>query len=387
MKKGILCALLCQIIILAVPAGAQTRGVSKTEIIVGTIQDISGPVAALGVHFRNGSQMRFDEFNQAGGAYGRKIRLVVEDSGYDPKKGVLAAQKLIERDKVFAVINNLGTPIAMVTMPTFIDNGVLHLFPTAQIPVAYEPVHKLKFAMHPPYLTTTPLGVKYLVRTEGFKKVGILYQDDDFGQEVSKGAEVALSDLGLPLCQKVSYKRGATEFSSQMAKLKGAGCDLIVLGTSVRETIGAYSESRKIGWNVAMMVTQAAYTAQIHQIGGQVMEGLYGLALLPHPYPEGANKLLADWIERYKKQFGSEPNTWSVGAYIGADIFVRALEKAGPNLSADGVSSAMETISTPTNYFGAPSYSFTKTDHLGNRLVRMTQIRNGRWENLTDYLK
>lgn len=387
MIKKSICTLLCQIAIMASPVFAETQGVSKTEVVVGTLQDLSGPVATLGIHFRNGAQMRFDEVNQMGGIHGRKIKFVVEDSGYDPKKAVLAAQKLIQKDKVFAVINNLGTPIAMVTMQNFVDNGVLHLFPTAQIPSAYEPVDKRKFALYPPYLTTTPLGVKQLVRTQGFKKIGILYQDDDFGYEVSKGAESALGDLNLPLCEKASYKRGATEFSSQIAKLKSAGCDLIVLGTSVRETIGAYSESRKIGWNVAMLVTQAGYSAQIHQLGGAAMDGLFGLALIPHPYSEGANKLLADWIERYKKQFGVEPNTWSVGAYVGADIFVRGLEKAGPNLTVDSVSTALETISTPTDYFGAPSYNFSKKDHLGNRQVRLTQIRNGKWENLTDYLK
>ena len=88
-------------------AGAQTQGVSKSEIVVGSIQDLSGPIAALGTHFRNGLQMRFDEANAKGGVHGRKITLIVEDSGYDPKKAVLAAQKLIQRDKVFAAINTL----------------------------------------------------------------------------------------------------------------------------------------------------------------------------------------------------------------------------------------------------------------------------------------
>ena len=70
-------------------------------------------------------RMRFDETNAAGGINGRKIRLVVEDSGYDPKKGVLAAQKLVQRDKVFAVVSTIGSPVMMATMPLFLERNVL----------------------------------------------------------------------------------------------------------------------------------------------------------------------------------------------------------------------------------------------------------------------
>lgn len=121
---------------------AQTQGVSKDEIVVGTIQDLSGPLAALGTHFRNSLQMRFDEVNAEGGIHGRKIKLVAEDSGYDPKKGVLAAQKLVQRDKVFAAVSNLGSPVMLATMPLFLERKVLHLFPAAAHPSAYEPLHK-----------------------------------------------------------------------------------------------------------------------------------------------------------------------------------------------------------------------------------------------------
>ena len=80
---------------------AQTQGVSKNEIVIGTIQDLSGPVAAYGKHARNGMQLRVDEINEQGGIHGRKLRLIVEDSAYDPKKAVLSGQKLVNQEKVF----------------------------------------------------------------------------------------------------------------------------------------------------------------------------------------------------------------------------------------------------------------------------------------------
>jgi branched-chain amino acid transport system substrate-binding protein len=190
------------------------------EIAVGTLQDLSGPISALGTHFRNGTQMRFDEENAKGGVHGRQLRLIVEDTAYDPKKAVLAAQKLIQRDKVFAVIHNLGSPVVMSTLPLFLDAGVLHLFPAAPLKEVYEPVHPLKFAMSPSYTLSVPPAARHLIQGNGYRRVGILYQDDDMGLEVLRGLDAMMLDLKLDWCEKVSYKRGATDFSSQVAKLK-----------------------------------------------------------------------------------------------------------------------------------------------------------------------
>jgi branched-chain amino acid transport system substrate-binding protein len=87
-----LSALACAAALSAAPAWAQSQGVSKTEITLGSIQDLSGPLAGFGKQIRNGMTLRVDELNEQGGINGRKIKLIVEDSGYDPKKAVLAAQ-------------------------------------------------------------------------------------------------------------------------------------------------------------------------------------------------------------------------------------------------------------------------------------------------------
>src|SRR5580692_7435769 len=101
------------------------QGVTKDEVVIGTIQDLSGPIAAFGKQTRNGIQMRIDEANEAGGVQGRKLRVVVEDSGYDPKKGVLATQKLLQKDRIFAMIGTLGTSVTLTSMPLVLDKGVL----------------------------------------------------------------------------------------------------------------------------------------------------------------------------------------------------------------------------------------------------------------------
>ena len=357
------------------------------EIVVGTVSDLSGPIALLGVPVRDGMLMRFDEANAAGGVHGRRIRLVVEDAGYDPKRAVLAARKLVQRDQAFAFIANMGTPVVMATMPIVLDAGRLHLFPFSPHSATYEPLHPLKFQNFAPYQDYMEAATRHMVRERGYRRSCLLYQDDDYGLEVMKGVEKALAGLGTELIERTSYKRGATDLSSQVARLRAARCDLVVLATVVRETVAAMAEARKIGWEVDMLVTASGYSAQTHELGGAVVEGLYGVSVLPHPYAEGANSQLAAWIERYRARFNAEPNVWSVMGYTLADLFVRTAEATGPELTVEAFARTLEGMEFSRDYFGSPNYRFTPEDHLGNRHGRLAQIRNGRWELITDYLQ
>ncbi len=366
---------------------ADVAGVSAREIVVGHISDLSGPIAMLGTPVRDGMLMRFDEANAAGGVHGRKLRLAVEDAGYDPKRGVLAARKLVQRDKAFAFIATMGTPVVMATMPVVLEAGRLHLFPFSPHKATYEPLHPLKFQNFAPYQDYMEAATRHMVQAGGYRRTCLLYQDDDYGLEVMKGVETGLERLGQTLFERTGYKRGATDLSSQVARLRAAECDLVVLATVVRETVAAMAEARRIGWKVDMLVTASGYSAQTHELGGDAVEGLYGVSVLPHPYAEGANSQLADWIERYRARFGAAPNVWSVMGYSLADMFVRTAEATGRDLTPEAFARTLERLEFTRDYFGSPSYRFSADDHLGNRHGRLAQIRNGRWELITDYLR
>ncbi|MFV8825045.1 ABC transporter substrate-binding protein [Thauera sp. WH-2] len=360
---------------------------SDEDIVVGTISDLSGPIAMLGVPVRDGMLMRFDEVNAAGGVHGRRIRLAVEDAGYDPKRAVLAARKLVQHDQTFAFIANMGTPVVMATMPIIVDAGRLHLFPFSPHRATYEPLHPLKFQNFAPYYDYMKAATAHMVREKGYARACLLYQDDDYGLEVMKGVEAGLKQQGRELVERTSYKRGATDLSSQIARLRAARCEFVVLATVVRETVAAMAEARKIGWEVDMLVTASGYSAQTHELGGDAVEGLYGVSVLPHPYAEGARPELADWITRYRARFNAEPNVWSVMGYTLADLFVRTASATGPALTQEAFARTLERITFPPDFFGSPAYRFSAEDHLGNRHGRLAQIRGGRWVPITDYLE
>ena len=269
-------------------SGAQSQGVSKTEILVGTIQDFSGPLAGYGKQVRSGMTLRVEEVNEQGGVHGRKLKLAAEDDGYDPKKAVLAAQKLVNQDKVFIMAGHLGTAPNMAAMPVQFEKNIINFFPITAAREMYEPFHKLKYSFAATYYDQMRTALPAIVKEKSAKKVCTIYQDDDFGLEVLRGAEAGLKTLNMEVAEKTSFKRGATDFSSQVAKMKAAGCDLVVLGTIIRETIGTIAESRKTGFNPIFFGSSAAYTDLIHKLGGKPMDGLYATMTTQHPYLDDA---------------------------------------------------------------------------------------------------
>jgi branched-chain amino acid transport system substrate-binding protein len=372
---------------MAVPlAQAQTQGVTKDEIVLGSIQDLSGPIAGFGKQAANGIRMRVDEINEAGGINGRKFKLVIEDSGYDPKRGLLAAQKMVQQDRIFAMVGTIGTPVVMATLPVLLERNVLHLFPLSAAREMYEPLHKLKFSFAAPYYNQARSGVQYMAKDRGAKSFCIIYQDDEFGLEVLRGAEEGLKKIGMDFVEKTTYKRGATDFSSQVARMQGAGCDTVVMGTIIRETIGTIGTARKMGWNPNFIGTSASYTELIHKLGGKAMDGFYSAFQVSVPYLDDASKNVRDWGNRYKAKYNEDPTVFSAYGYAMITMFAQAADKAGPNLTTEGFVKVMESVFFPRDMFGSPGYRFTPTNHLGNEKSRIGQIQNGKWVPVTDYL-
>ncbi len=375
------------IAVFSAQAAAQSQGVSKTEIIIGTILDQSGPLAGFGKQSRLGMQLRVDEVNEQGGINGRKLKLLVEDDGYDPKKAVLAAQKLVNQDKIFIMAGHLGTAQNLASMPVQFEKNVVNFFPITAAREMYEPLDRLKYSFAATYFDQMRELLPGLIKEKNAKKVCTIYQDDDFGLEVLRGAEAGLKTAGMTLVEKTSFKRGATDFSSQVAKMKASGCDLVVLGTIIRETIGTIGESRKTGFNPTFIGSSASYTDLIHKLGGAAMNGLYAAHTVQHPYLDEASQPIRFWANKYKTKFNEDPTVFSVYGYSLIDTFAKAAQKAGPNLSTDTFIKAMDTMTVEPDMFGSPAMTFSATKRLGNDLSRLSQITDGKWKVMTAYAK
>ena len=367
---------------------AQTQGVSKNEIVIGSIQDLSGPIAAFGKQVRFGMQLRVDELNeQTGGIHGRKIKLLIEDSQYDPKKAVLATQKLVNQDKIFAMVSHLGTTSNLAAMPIQFAKNVPNLSPITASKEMYEPFNKLKFGFTASYYDQMRVHLPKLVKEKGSKTVCTIYQDDDFGTEVMQGAEAGLKTIGMTLSEKTTFKTGATDFSSQVARMKAANCDFVVLGTIIRETIGTIGTAKRSGFNPVFFGSSAAYTDLIHKLGTRAMDGLYAAMTVQNPYLDSASQPLRFWATKYQTKFNEEPTVFSVYGYAAVDNFITAAQKAGPNLTTESLVKALETTTFPTDIFGSPEIKFGPNKRQGSDLSRVSQIVEGKWKVISEYTR
>ncbi|MDB5752333.1 MAG: periplasmic binding domain protein [Ramlibacter sp.] len=311
-----------------------SQGVSKSEVVLGSIQDLSGPIAGFGKQVRLGMMLRADEINEQGGINGRRIKLVIEDSAYDPKKAVLAAQKLVNQDRIFAMIGHIGAAQNMAAMPVQFEKNFINFFPVTAAREMYEPFHCLKYSFAATYYDQMRTLVPKLAKEKRATKVCTMYQDDEFGLEVMRGAEAGLKAGGMELAERTTYKRGATDFSSQVP-----------------------------------------------------MDGLYAAHTSQHPCLDDAAQPIRFWANKYKTKFNEDPTVFSVYGYLALDSFARVAGKAGPNLTTESFIKAMDTMVVPGDIFGGPGMKFGPTMRLGNELSRLSQIQDGRWKVVSDYAK
>jgi len=369
----------------ATGAYAQPRGVTKTEITLGMHTDLSGVAATYGVSSSNAVKMRFDEINDAGGINGRKIRFIIEDQAYQVPKAVQACNKLINRDKVFAFVAPLGTPMNNACFKDQFAAEVPNLFPLTAARSMYEPFQRLKFYGAASYVDQIRSGMSYFVKNNGRKAVCVMYQDTDFGKEVLEGAELQAKKLGIKLVETAAHKPTDQDFTAPITKLRQAGCDLILMGTIVRDTIIPYVTARKMGWaDVTFVGSAAAYDSVVGAAQG--MDGFYGMGLTEMPYADSAVATVRDFVEKYKKKFNIDPNIGAVYGYVAADLTVTGLKNAGADLTLDSFVKGMEAIKGYKDIFNGPQVSFGPQIRQGANSSFLAVVKGGRWTRVTEPL-
>jgi len=372
----------------AAPWSVQAAGVSDKEIVIGTHLDLSGPVAAGMPPLRNGTQMRFDEVNEAGGVHGRRIRFIVEDNASQPQQAVRAVDKLIRKDEVFAMVNSFGSGTNAAVVKRAVDEGVIYFAPWAASAVLQQIAGKSPrlFTTVPDYHTSTHQGLTWLLdNNPNLKKVGWVYMEGPFGDLIGRGVKSAMAAKNMTLSAEASYKPGEIDFSSQVARMRAAGVDLIVMATVTRETVGMMAEIKKIGWNnVTVLTGTPGRTSIVAKLGKDAIEGLYGVGswkILDPGAPTGDKA----WVDSYKKRFNMEPDENAFLAYAYADWFAKGLQAAGRNLTTDSAVKALQaTTSNHPVFFGPASF---KNNHFDPELVTVDQARGGTWRTVSPVLK
>jgi branched-chain amino acid transport system substrate-binding protein len=369
------------------PAFAQfkTQGVTDTEIVIGTHMDLSGPIKSWGIPASNGAKLAVEQINAAGGINGRKLRYILEDDAYDPKKAVLGTQKLLELDKVFSIVSPMGSATTLAPLPIVQAAGITNLFSITAAEFTYKqekPEDRLKFNIFSPYYDQARVGIKWVMENKKPKKACIVYQDDEMGKNFTDAYHDQLKAMNIPEGTLVSFKRGATDFSSQVARLKADGCDFVSLGSVVRESVGILTVAAKTDYKPIWVAFSPTYVPDLHDLGKEVAEGVYGVGQLDIFYEDTATGKVKEYIEAYKKMFGTAPNLQTTAGYNGMMTFAHFAKLAGKNLTTDALIAAMESGESYQDIFGQAPIKFSKTNHLGSEELLVAQVQNGRWKTI-----
>ena len=362
------------------------QGVSETEIKIGMHTDISGPVSSFGKYSVEGVKMRMDEINENGGIHGRKLVLFAEDHQYQVPRAVQAANKLINKDKIFLMLASLGTPMNNAVFQMQEAKDIPNLFPLSSARSMTEPLHRLKFGALSSYYDQIRSGVKWAVEKQGKSKICVLYQDNDFGQETYDAVIDQLSSMNLSLHEKATNKPTDTDLTSQITKLKNADCEAVAMGTIVKDTIIGYAKAKQMGWDALIFGQVASFHPVIASQPGGITDGFYTFAQFDTPTKGSCSQEICDWIDRYESLFGNTPNIGSAYGYMYMDVTARALEIAGHDLTTDSFINALESIKDYKIPFGDSVLSWGPDKHLGANDAFLFVVQDGKFVQVNDVM-
>jgi branched-chain amino acid transport system substrate-binding protein len=225
-----------------------------------------------------------------------------------------------------------------------------------------------------------------MIEAKHYQKPCLMHQDDEYGKNVLDGFTAQLAAMKIEPGTVTTYKRGASDFSAQVARMKADGCDLVVLGTVIRETIGAMTEAKKLGWTVDFLGATPTNVLEVPLLGKDAVEGLYAAAAFEIPYEDTAKGKVKEWIVNYKKMFNMEPNSQAIIGYDAVETFAFFANLAGKDLTGQKLLTALESGKEFHDIFGAPPAKFSPTDHLASTIFQVQQVQNGRWKVLREGL-
>ena len=366
----------------ATGAVAQTRGVTDTEILIGGVHDLSGVFAAVSTPAVNGANLYFDEINAAGGVNGRQIRYLVEDHGYQLPRATQGYNKLIERDGVFAMLLNLGTPHNLAHYPLMERRGVPNIAPlTAARAILPEPPG-MNFVSFSSYYDQIAAGIQYLHETTGATNVCSMYLPTDFGEEIALSSHETAERLGLTFVDETTHRPDEQDFVGAVSRLRAAGCQIITQALGVRAGITVVGTAKQLGWDdVHFLTSSAGFLEPVAMVPGGVTDGLYASSGWQDLRARASEEEPAAFIAAYEARYGQPASGFAMLGYTAARQLVMALVDAGPDLTTEGFVSAMEGLDYDDNLLG--THINFGADHQGANDIFISEVGGGQWSTVT----
>lgn len=376
---------------LASAHGTYDPGASDTEIKIGTTWAFSGPGSPTSPLERQmAAYLRM--VNEHGGVNGRTINLIALDDGYIPAKTVEDTRRLVELDHVLFLYGQLGTPTNLAVRPYLNAHQIPQLFVTTGSNSLINPKkYPWTMGFAASYALESRVFARYLLAAHPNAKVGILYQDDDFGSDHMKPFLAALGDKAAAMVVgKQSYGATDPSVASQIISLRAAGADTLYVMAQSRPAVQAVSTARdQPGWNALIFISYAAAAKSVVAPLGSKLTGVMSIESSKDPTDPGwendpAVKDYVAWVKKYVPPQDYASDVAGPGGYLSAEVLVDVLRRCGDNLTRANVmkmATSIHDLSLPLLLPGITLHT-SPTEYFALHQAVLKQYNGTRWVNI-----
>jgi ABC-type branched-subunit amino acid transport system substrate-binding protein len=363
----------CAIAALSIGPAAAEDGVSSDAIVFGQAAPLEGPASALGLGMRAGILAAFEEGNRAGGVHGRKLKLISLDDGYEPDRSIAQTKKLIEEDKVFALIGPVGTPTSKAAQPLATAAHVPFIGPFTGAGFLRDPKLDNVINIRASYDAETEAWIKHLTEDLKVKKIAIFFQDDAFGRAGYDGVKKAMDKRGLQLAAEGAYERNTVAVKSALLTIKRAEPEAVVMVGAYKPCAEFIRLAHKVEFTPAFVNISFVGASALAKELGTEGKGVIVSQVVPFPW-DASLKVVADYQAAIKAMDAkAEPEFVSLEGYLVGRLAIAALEKAGTSPTREGMLRAIKD--TGKFDIGGLVMTFSATKNEGLDQVFLTVIQ------------
>jgi branched-chain amino acid transport system substrate-binding protein len=386
----LLCALGALALATVASGAASETGVTSSQVLVGGTTPLSGQASAY-QSVAKGAAAYFRYVDAKGGVNKRKIKYVYKDDAYDPSKTFDKTRELVQQDKVFAIFNSLGTEQNLATRAYLNAIKVPQLFVASGATTFGKDYKQYPWTIgyQPNYRAEGTIYGRYVAKTGGNTRIGVLYQNDDYGKDLLAGLRNGLGKKAKLIVSKQSYEATDPDVQSQVARLKAARVSTLMVFATPLYTIQSYVYAHRLGWKPKVYVNAVSSAANIMGLakagaGQKQIEGTVSIVFLKDPTDshwakDPGMKLYRSIMKRYKG--GNANDVYAVYGMSVAHTFVAALKKAGKNPTRAGIMKAATSLNVTNDPFLLPGIAVktNSTDHFPLDQAKLQRYHNGHW--------
>jgi len=365
-----------------------TTGVTDTEIKLGTHVPLSQNAAAAYAPIAYGMKAFFDYINLQGGVYGRKITFLIGDDHYNPSDTVEVVKKLVEQDKVFAIVGGLGEATHNTVWKYLEEKGVPDMYVATGTAKWTDPAVRTRFSGNPDYVTEGTVLGQYIAKNYNGKKLGLLLQSDEMGQDGEKGLRKGIEGSDVKITSVQQYDVVQSDVTAQTQRLKNDGVDVIAVYAIPPQAASLVKAAREtLNWDVPIIVSGINQSDIFVALAGannaeDVVSCVFGHQAYETELP-GIQKYEKIWA---KTGTGGPLSNFALYGISIAEAIVWDLEMAGPNLTRGSFLDAAESMCNVycSTCRGVGPWTTSPTDHRMNETEQINVVKDGKWVTVDD---